>query len=79
MMKKNDTYRGSRCYIAEKNATKDDERSLFSSVPNAFQNWKWEEEAKPKKAGYLKVSDIKVNGKEAAHHIEDTLLNFIYL
>lgn len=46
----------------------------FHLYPNAFQNWKWEEEAKPKKAGYLKVSDIKVNGKEAAHHIEDTLL-----
>lgn len=46
----------------------------FHLYPNAFQNWKWEEKAKPKKPGYLKVSDIKVNGISATHQIKETLL-----
>ena len=46
----------------------------FHLYPNVFRNWKWEEEARPKKTGYLKVSNVKVNGKQAKHQTEETVL-----
>ncbi|OYD07689.1 M1 family metallopeptidase [Paludifilum halophilum] len=46
----------------------------FHLYPNAFQNWKWGSEAKPKKPGYLKVKKVKVDGVEAGRSVDETLL-----
>ncbi|MCS1350493.1 M1 family metallopeptidase [Mechercharimyces sp. CAU 1602] len=49
----------------------------FHLYPNAFRDWKWGSDAKPKKAGYLKVSTVKVNGKKVKTEEKGTLLKVI--
>lgn len=43
--------------------------------PNVFSNWKYEQAKRPKQPGWLKVTDIKVDGRLAATEMQnDTLL-----
>lgn len=46
----------------------------FHLYPNAFQHWKWGEETKPRKPGYLKVENIQVDQVKADHQVKETLL-----
>lgn len=46
----------------------------FHLYPNAFKNWKWGPESRPDQPGYLKVSQVKVDGKKVAAKEKGTLL-----
>ncbi len=46
----------------------------FHLYPNAFRRWQWGEHSKPKEAGYLDVSAVKVNGQKAQTHIDGTVM-----
>lgn len=47
---------------------------FFHLYPNAFKDWKWGEETKPEKPGYLKVSAVKVDGEPVSAEEKGTLL-----
>ena len=46
----------------------------FHLYPNAFADWKWGEESKPKQPGYLKVKNVRVDGVQAHNKTKETLL-----
>lgn len=46
----------------------------FHLYPNAFRRWQWGEQSKPKEAGYLDVSKVKVNGRKAQTHVDGTVM-----
>ncbi|MFD1396928.1 M1 family metallopeptidase [Kroppenstedtia eburnea] len=49
-------------------------RLYFHLYPNAFANWKWGKESKPKQPGYLKVKNVKADGVKAIQQTKETLL-----
>ncbi|MGA8942037.1 MAG: hypothetical protein WB502_04880, partial [Thermoactinomyces sp.] len=54
--------------------TKPQEEVFFRLYPNAFRNWKHGEESKPKKPGYIKVSGVKVDGRDAKASFKETVM-----
>ncbi|MFV9511041.1 M1 family metallopeptidase [Tepidibacillus sp. LV47] len=46
----------------------------FHLYPNAFKEWKWEKENKPKTIGYLTIKKAMIDGIEAYPHQNGTLL-----
>jgi len=57
-----------------KNRSETWEEVYFRLYPNAFRRWQWEEHSKPKEPGYLDVTEVKVNGRKAATHIDGTVM-----
>ncbi|MFC4076713.1 M1 family metallopeptidase [Salinithrix halophila] len=47
----------------------------FRLYPNAFQHWKWGAESRPSEPGWLKVTNVKVNGVKADHQTKETVLS----
>ena len=46
----------------------------FRLYPNAFQDWKHGAASKPEKPGYIKVSNVKVDGKSVQTNIKETVM-----
>ncbi len=50
------------------------EELYFHLYPNAFMNWKWDGDSKPKTKGYIKIHKVMVNNFEVFPHQRKTLL-----
>lgn len=46
----------------------------FHLYPNAFRKWRFGEESKPKKPGFIDISNVKVNGKPTNQIIRETVM-----
>jgi hypothetical protein len=46
----------------------------FRLYPNVFKQWKYNQEAKPTKAGYITVTNVKANGATSNVNIKDTVM-----
>lgn len=46
----------------------------FHLYPNVFRDWKYEQEAKPEKPGYIKLSNVKVDGVSVNESIKETIM-----
>lgn len=49
--------------------------AYFQLYPNVFKEWKYEQEAKPEKPGYIDVKNITVDGKQVKHQVKETILH----
>ncbi|WP_054950010.1 M1 family metallopeptidase [Numidum massiliense] len=49
----------------------------FHLFPNAFKDWSYNKAAAPEKEGYIKVSDITVNGVAVKPEIDKTLMKLV--
>jgi hypothetical protein len=48
--------------------------AYFHLYPNVFQDWKYRSQSRPRHPGFLKVSQVKVNGVPASFKVEETRL-----
>lgn len=46
----------------------------FHLYPNAFRKWRFGEESKPKKPGFIDISNVKVNGKPTNQITRETVM-----
>jgi hypothetical protein len=46
----------------------------FRLYPNVFQKWKYNQEAKPSKAGHIAITDVKTDGVTSNVDINDTVM-----
>ncbi|TCS94741.1 M1 family metallopeptidase [Hazenella coriacea] len=46
----------------------------FHLYPNAFKDWKYGQESRPTKPGYIQISNLKVNGKAVKEDIKETVM-----
>ncbi|WP_124727803.1 M1 family metallopeptidase [Staphylospora marina] len=46
----------------------------FNLYPNAFRNWKYGNESRPEKPGWIDISHVRVDGKKVRHEIRETAM-----
>lgn len=48
--------------------------AFFQLYPNVFKDWKYENESKPEKPGYLNVQNVQVDGVAVKENVKETIL-----